>query len=103
MSGQKLARKLAPTVIPAHGNGRLLPAGQPGHKGGGGRPAHAYRDWLREIFESKEGKAQIRRILQDADHPAFSTVYGKLLGYVLGPPPSAIAEDNARAVVIMDV
>lgn len=48
-----LARKLAPTVIPVHGHGRLLPGGQPGHKGAGGRPPAVFRDWVKEIFQSE--------------------------------------------------
>jgi len=97
-----LARKLAPTVVPGHGHGRLLPGGQPGHKGAGGRPPAAFKDWVREIFESDAAKAQVRRILEDADHPAFSSVFGKLLVYVLGPPKAA-ESDDAIPHVFMDI
>lgn len=98
-----LARKLAPTVIPVHGHGRLLPGGQPGHKGAGGRPPAVFRDWVKEIFESEAARAQVKRILEDADHPAFSSVFGKLLVYVVGTPHPSERDDSGPCVVILDV
>jgi len=95
-----LGQKLAATVIPVHGNGRLLPGGQPGHRGAGGRPPNSYKDWVKELFESDEARTQIKRIIEDADHPAFSAVFGKLLVYVLGPPQSVVADDETPYVVL---
>lgn len=78
----KLAQKLAPSVVPVHGNGRLLPGGQPGHKGSGGRPRNSYREFVQELLESDEARAQLETIIHDCNHPAFSSVYGKLLAYL---------------------
>jgi len=99
----KLAQKLAPTVVPKHGHGRLLPGGQPGHKGGGGRPPSGFKDWIKDLFESEKAKAQIQRVMEDADHPAYSAVLGKLLVYVLGPPHAATSADDDLPYVIMDI
>lgn len=102
MKREYLAQKLAPTVVPRHGNGRLLPGGQRGHKGGGGRPPVAFKDWVREVYNSEITRAQVQKILEDADHPAFSSLFGKLLVYVLGPPNAAESDDDVPHV-IMDI
>lgn len=99
----KLAQKLAPTVIPRHGHGRLLSGGQPGHKGAGGRPQNAYKDWVRELLESDKVRAEVKRVMEDADHPAFNAVFGKLLVYVFGPPKPAVDANENLPLVIIDI
>lgn len=80
----------------------MLSGGLPGHKGAGGRPPSSYKDWVKERFESEDARAQVKRIIEDADHPAFSAVFGKLLCYVLGPPKSTTADYEGPSVIILD-
>lgn len=98
---RKLAPKLAPSVVPKHGNGLLLPGGQPGHRGGGGRPSSAYREWVTDVFESDACKAQVRKILENADHPAFSSLFGKLAVHVLGLPKREESDPEGKRIYIL--
>jgi hypothetical protein len=100
--GKKLAPKLAPNVVPKHGNGRLLPGGQPGHRGGGGRPPTSYREWVTAALNSQECRAQVLAILHDSGHPAFSSVFGRLLPYAAGSfdEPSTVNQPEEWIVVL---
>ena len=80
----------------------MLSGGQPGHRGGSGRPPAAFKEWVRDVYNSDATRAQVQKILADADHPAFSSLFGKLLVYVLGPPNAAESDDEIPHV-FMDI
>lgn len=99
----KLAEKLAATVVPAHGGGRLLPKGQPGHTGGGGRPSNEFRHWAAAELNSVECRAQLEKVLRNSEHPAFSSVLGKLLPYAFGNPMAQDTNPDQRPSVSIDI
>ncbi len=66
----KSARKTAHIIRhPKANGGALLSAGQPGNKGGTGRPPDAFRELCRELACS--GSVAAAAILQLPDHPAY--------------------------------
>lgn len=90
---------------PAHGKGELLTGGVPGHKGGGGRPPHAYKAFLENRLQTPRAKGQLTRVLNNNNHPAYSSVLGKILPHVLGIPGRARDADPADgpSAVILDL
>lgn len=56
-NGVKLAPELA-TIVPRHGNGKLLAGGKVGHRGAGGRTPSALRDAMRQALKPRIKIAQ---------------------------------------------
>ena len=59
---------------PAHGGGALL-TGNPGNKGGTGRPPDAWKEKCRELASREDVLAQAEAILLDTEHPDWFNVW----------------------------
>lgn len=66
-----------------------LRRGNPGNKGGG-RQREATIDALRTILESRECQEQVKRVLHDADHPAFVPLWRAAMDRVHGKPEATV-------------
>lgn len=71
-------------------NGGTLKVGNPGNKGGTGRPANWLRDWCDELLARDENKAAVERVLKDEKHPAHSTMWGKIADRAHGKPAQTL-------------
>ncbi len=80
-------------AISPKGGGKLVP-GNPGNRGGAkgrsGRKPDIYRDLCRELVESPAAQKSVRKILGDARHPHFATIYKHLAEYAHGKPEQPI-------------
>lgn len=96
---------LAPAPMRAAPRGGRLRSGNPGNKGGTGRPKNEYREFLRKLLRGKNHQAQLKLILENCNHPAFSAVYGKVVVHAEGIPQSADEGGDAasRPHVHLDV
>src|SRR5512133_946141 len=72
--------------VPSHGRGKLNCGGTPGHKGGSGRPKDELKAFWGAVLNGTASRREVRRILQNADHPAFVSLYSKLAIHVVGVP-----------------
>lgn len=90
---------------PAHGKGELLTGGQPGNKGGPGRPPNQYKIWLESKLNDNRSKGELTKVLHNNLHPAYASVLGKVMVHVIGVPGRAADADPADgpSAVIIDL
>lgn len=108
MSGQKTSAKSSAKTpelrTPAHGKGKLLTGGVPGHKGGGGRPRKDVIEFWKDQLDDPEVQEQIALSMKDRKEPAFVQMIRTGLLYVKGVPrPTPPAPGDAEAAVILNV
>ena len=85
----KTGKKTATVVSPRSG-APLTPGAHAGNTGGkkgrSGRKPDALKAACAEALDSPDVQDAVRRILSDADHPAWATVFKAVASYAYGPP-----------------
>lgn len=76
---------ITPTRTPAHGRGELR-TGNPGNKGGPGRPRSVVVEHFARTLEGKKARAARARILNDHSHPHHVALTRIALAYTEGIP-----------------
>lgn len=103
---RKLAAKLAaPKKIKQPHGGALLSGGIPGHPGTGGRPANWLKEFCDDLLADPKCKAEVRAVLKDRKHPAFSSMWAKVSDRAHGrpvqpisfPDPASMTPEQLRA------
>lgn len=86
--GDRITRSAEKTKPDRPGrNGGKLNTGNKGHDGTkAGRKPQLYKDFIAEVLEGKKHLNAVQWILEHRSHPAFSSVYGKVLIHHLGIP-----------------
>jgi hypothetical protein len=87
--------------VPAHGRGKLNVGGTPGHRRGSGRPPNELKAFWASLLNGETSRNELKRVLENADHPAFATLYSKIALHLVGPP--ARPQDNRDEEQIMGV
>jgi hypothetical protein len=90
--------KEIPTRKGKHGG--TLRIGNPGNKGGTGRPPNAFRHFCQEVLADPNTRKAIRKIARSSDNPASVNLFGKLALFGYGPPRSEGSEDSDVQVVM---
>lgn len=60
-----------PVLIPQPHGGAIRSGGYPGNPGGTGRPPDAFKRLCRELASGEKTQDEVRKILEDKDHPQF--------------------------------
>ena len=90
--------------VPAHGRGKLNAGGTPGHRGGSGRRPDELKDFWASLLNGDASRNELRRVLEDADHPAFATLYSKIALHLVGPPARKPDQsDEDQIMVVLDL
>jgi hypothetical protein len=104
---KELTKKLAKPAqfVPSHGRGKLNIGGTPGHRGGSGRPPDKLKAFWASVLNGKASQKELRRVLENADHPAFAALYSKLALHLIGMPGKAMGrnDDEAKILVVLDI
>ena len=72
-------------------NGGKLLTGNPGNKGGTGRPPDWLKLWCDDLLANPKCKQQVEDILEDKKHPAFSTMWSKVADRAHGRPKETLS------------
>lgn len=87
-TAKKRAKRSAKTSVvkvpQAHGG--ALQVGNPGNKGGTGRPPNWLKDWCDELLANDKAKKQVEEILQDKDHQAYHQMWKAVSDRAAGKP-----------------
>jgi hypothetical protein len=90
--------------VPAHGGGKLNAGGTPGHRGGSGRPPNELKAFWASLLNGEASRNELKRVLENADHPAFATLYSKIALHLVGPPVRAQNDpDEEQIMVVLDL
>ncbi len=81
-----------PATMPGRNGGTLKRGGT---NPGAGRPPNEYRQHLRDILDDPKVADALTKILSDADHPQFASLYGKVVAQAHGNPTQPIELDSA--------
>ena len=85
-------------------NGGKLKTGNKGHDGTkAGRKPEAYKDFIEKVLTGKRHLEAVRGILNNKNHPAFSSVYGKVLIHHLGIPKVKDGGEGESPHVSIDI
>jgi len=79
---------------------RNLRRGNPGNKGGSGRPSDAFRIWCRAVLERKTTTKAVADVADNPDHPAFLPAVKFLAGYGYGLPEQKVTGDPDQPIEI---
>lgn len=82
-------------------NGGTLRKGNPGNRGGTGRPPHAFRHFCQDVLADPNTRKAIRKIARSPDSPGAVNLFGKLALFGYGPPKSE-GEEGSDVQVVMD-
>lgn len=80
--------------------GGSLRSGNPGNKGGTGRPPNAFRHFCQEVLADPNTRKAIRKIARSPDSPGAVNLFGKLALFGYGPPKSEGSEASDVQVVM---
>lgn len=86
--GKDLTRHLTKPsqFVPIHGRGKLNSGGTPGHRGGTGRPSDKLKAFWASVLNGEVSRGEVRKVLENADHPAFVALYSKIALHLVGAP-----------------
>jgi hypothetical protein len=85
-------------------NGGKLKTGNKGHDGTrAGRKPQAYKDFIEKVLTGKRHLNAVQWVLEHRSHPAFASVYGKVLIHHLGIPAAKDPGDGATPHISIDV
>ena len=73
-------------LVTQHHGGALVSGGNPGNIGGPGGVPTGYRFYMRDIIDSKQHRDEFRRVMENADHPAFMAATKHAAAYAEGLP-----------------
>lgn len=103
----RITRKEGETTPPTrvgHRAGGKLKSGNKGHDGTkAGRKPKAYHQLLQDVLEGAVHQREVRKVLEDSNHPAFGTVYSKVLVHHLGVPKVKDATGEERYLISVDL
>jgi hypothetical protein len=106
-SSKELTKELAKLgqFVPRHGRGKLNTGGTPGHKGGSGRPPDKLKAFWASVLNGAASQKEVRRVLENADHPAFASLYAKVALHLVGVPTKAESreQDNDEIMIVLDL
>lgn len=71
-------------------------------KPGPGRPTKRFKAWCRRAIANPRTKKQVRKILQNSNHPAFKAMWAEVAAHAHGRPAQAVALD-ARVTTLEDL
>lgn len=92
-----------PLVINGRHGGQLLAGGVPGHKGGGGRPPDALRDYYRVLLSHPKAEAQFRKNLFDGDAKNWAAARKEAIAYAYGDAESFHQQDEQQEERIIKI
>jgi hypothetical protein len=105
-ASEQLTTKLTKPAqfVPAHGHGKLNVGGTPGHRGGSGRPSNELKAFWASLLNGETSRNELKRVLENADHPAFATLYSKIALHLVGPPTrEQDRDDGDQVMVVLDI
>lgn len=103
--GDRITRSAEKTAPSRPGrNGGKLNTGNKGHDGRkAGRKPKAYKDFLEKVLTGQKHMNQVKGILENKNHPAFPSVYGKALLHHMGIPGPRDPGDGQTPHISIDV
>jgi predicted N-acetyltransferase YhbS len=90
----RVARKTsANSPVPAkrpQPHGGALNVGNPGNKGGTGRPRNEHRAFVRQLLADPKADKALRRVLTDDTHRHYAAVLKAVTEFAYKPPPATV-------------
>lgn len=87
-------------AVPAHGKGKLVRDGAPGHRGAGGRPPFHIKNLCQKISEKPEFAATLEQTACDAEARNYPAALKSVLAYGWGLPEQAVVHSGSSERVL---